>query len=191
MSDTLLNTKMLSEAGKYVFIIDTMNELHDGEIAKELGHHNFNIFRYSSYEDTKRFITYILRETPKEMYSKCAVVISNAKYLMPERLLQICMDSPSDHLLEVNLKTGEEIPVVEVPCTDGFPEPETPEDTVVISELTRETFTARKKLKDLLKTVNEARDAGIAVVIVEGLEPVLRLGNIGRCRPTRRITFKQ
>lgn len=172
MSDTLLNTKMLSEAGKYVFIIDTMNELHDDEVAEELGHHNFNILRYRSYEDVKRFITRILRETPKEMYSKCAIVISNIKYLMPERLLQICMDSPADHLLEVNLETGEEIPVVEVPCEDGFPEPEPLKDTVVISEITRETFTARKKLKDLLKTVNETRDAGIAVVIVEGLEPV-------------------
>jgi len=172
MSDTMLNAKSLHDSGKYVFIIDTMNELLDEDVEKELGDRNFHLWKFNTYEDCKRAILLLLRETPKEMRGNCAILISNVKYITTERTLQMCHEDPSEHLIEVNAETGEEIPVVEVPCNDGFPEPEPLKDTFVISEVTRELFNSRKMLKDLLKTVREARDAGMVVEIVKGLEPV-------------------
>ena len=44
MSDVIKKAKELSAANKYLYIIDTMAELDDAQLARELGHHNFCLF---------------------------------------------------------------------------------------------------------------------------------------------------
>ena len=50
MSDVIKKAKELSAANKYLYIIDTMAELDDAQLARELGHHNFCLFQTYSYE---------------------------------------------------------------------------------------------------------------------------------------------
>lgn len=163
MSDALLNAKMMHEAGKYPFIIDTMAEMTDADVTKELGDDNFSLVHFRTYEDCKRLLVHLIEETPDDMRGKCGVVINNIRYLTSARTLQIAHEGPMDNMVEIKVHD------IEVPVEDGkFPEPD---ETVQISEVIHRLFEDRKIFKDLMKTVRKAQDMGIGVVIAEGIDP--------------------
>lgn len=79
MSDVIKKAKELSAANKYLYVIDTMAEVDDAQLARELGHHNFYLFHTSSYEQCKQMMTIATREIPEELRDKCAFIINNVK----------------------------------------------------------------------------------------------------------------
>jgi hypothetical protein len=89
MSDVIKKAKELSAANKFLFIIDTMAEVDDAQLAKELGHNNFYLFHTYSFEQCKQLMVIATRDIPEEMRDKCAFIINNFKMMTTERMMQL------------------------------------------------------------------------------------------------------
>ena len=87
MSDVIKKAKELSAANKYLYIIDTMAELDDAQLARELGHHNFYLFHTYSFEQC----------------DKCAFIINNFKMMTTERMMQLA-NGAIDPTVEVEVE---------------------------------------------------------------------------------------
>lgn len=152
MSDVIKKAKELSAANKYLYVIDTMNEVDDDQLAKDLGHHNFYLFHTSFYEHCKQFMVIATREIPEELRSQCAFIINNFK-MTTERMMQ--------------LANGEIEPTVEVEVEGDVPgETETVTQSVEIQEMMK----CRKFMKDLAYTIRDICKLGIEVDVLEGID---------------------
>lgn len=150
MSDVIKKAKELSAANKYLYIIDTMAELDDAQLARELGHHKFCLLQIYSYEQCKQLMAIVTREMPEEMRDKCAFVINNLKMMTTERMMQ--------------LANGAIDPTVEVEVEGDAPgETETVSQSVEIQEMMKR----RKLMKDLAYTIRDIRKLGIEVDVLE------------------------
>lgn len=153
MSDVIKKAKELSAVKKFIYIIDTMAEVDDSQLARELGHHNFCLFHTSSYEQCKQLIVIASREIPEELRGKCAFVINNFKMMTTERMMQ--------------LANGDIDPTVEVEVEGDVPgETETVTQSVKIQEMMK----CRKLMKDLAYTIRDIRKLGIEVDVLEGID---------------------
>ncbi len=152
MSDVIKKAKELSAANKYLYVIDTMAEVDDAQLARELGHHNFYLFHTSSYEQCKQLMTIAAREIPEELRNQCAFIINNFK-MTTERMMQ--------------LTNGEIEPTVEVEVEGDAPgETETVTQSVEVQEMMK----CRKYMKDLAYTIRGIRKLGIEVDVLEGID---------------------
>lgn len=153
MSDLIKKVKELSAANKFLYIIDTMAEVDDSQLAKELGHHNFYLFHTFSYEKCKQLMVIATRDIPEEMRDKCAFIINNFKAMTTERMLQLTDDTID--------------PTVEVDVEGDVPgETETVTQSVEFQEMMK----CRKLMKDLAYTIRGIRKLGIEVDVLEGID---------------------
>lgn len=153
MSDVIKKAKELSAANKYLYIIDTMAELDDAQLARELGHHNFYLFQTYSYEQCNQLMVSAARDIPEEMRDKCAFVINHFKMMTTERMMQ--------------LANGAIDPTVEVEVEGDAPgETETVTQSVEIQEMMKR----RKLMKVLAYTIRDIRKSGIEVDVLEGID---------------------
>lgn len=153
MSDLINKAKELSAANKYLYIIDTMAEVDDAQLARELGHHNFCLFQIYSYEQCKQLMVSATRDIPEEMRDKCAFIINNFKAMTTERMMQ--------------LANGAIDPTEEVEAKGDVPgETETVTQTVEFREMAK----CRKLMKDLAYTIRDIRKNGIEVDVLEGID---------------------
>lgn len=159
MSDLIKKAKELSvankfpAANKFLYIIDTMAEVDDAQLARELGHHNFYLFHTSSYEQCKQLMVIASREIPEKLRSQCAFIINNFKMMTTERMMQ--------------LANGAIDPTVEVEVEGDVPgETETVTQSVEIQEMMK----CRKLMKDLAYTIRDIRKLGIQVDVLEGID---------------------
>lgn len=159
MSDLIKKAKELSAANKFpaankfLYIIDTMAEVDDAQLASELGHHNFYLFHTSSYEQCKQLMVIASREIPEKLRSQCAFIINNFKMMTTERMMQ--------------LANGAIDPTVEVEVEGDNPgETETVTQSVEIQEMMK----CRKLMKDLAYTIRDIRKLGIEVDVLEGID---------------------
>jgi len=153
MSDLINKAKELSAANKYLWIIDTMAEVDDAQLARELGHHNFYLFHTYYYEQCKQLMVIASREIPEELRSQCAFIINNFKMMTTERMMQ--------------LANGAIEPTVEVEVEGDVPgETETVTQSVQIQEMMK----CRKLMKDLVYTIRDIRKLGIEVDVLEGID---------------------
>jgi hypothetical protein len=153
MSDLIKKAKELSAADKFLYIIDTIAEVDDAQLARELGHHNFYLFHTYYYEQCKQLMVIATRDIPEELRGKCAFIINNIKMMSTERLIQ--------------LATGAIDPTVEVEVEGDVPgETETVTQSVQIQEMMK----CRKLMKDLLYTIRDTRKLGIEVDVLEGID---------------------
>lgn len=153
MSDLIKKAKELSAANKFLYIIDTMAEVDDAQLARELGHHNFYLFHTYYYEQCKQLMVIASREIPEDMRGKCAFIINNFKMMTTERMMQ--------------LANGAIDPTVEVEVEGDVPG-ET--ETVTQSVEFREMVKCRKLMKDLAYTIRDIRKLGIEVDVLEGID---------------------
>lgn len=138
MSDVINKAKELSAANKFLYIIDTMAEVDDAQLAKELGHHNFYLFHTYSFEQCKQLMVIATRNIPEELRGKCAVIINNFTIMTTERMMQ--------------LANGTIEPTVEVEVEGDVPgETESVTQSVEIQEMMK----CRKLMKDLAYTIRE------------------------------------
>ena len=151
MSDTIIKAKLLIADGKFPYIIDTMAELSDFDLGKELGVGKFSLLHVSTYETCKQILSNLLGGTPKEKLGECAVVISNLKTLAGERYLELSQMS--------------EQPTVEIEVPG---EPGEEPETMTISEISQEALKQCRLFKELLMEIRAARKAGLDIVVVEG-----------------------
>jgi hypothetical protein len=153
MSDVIKKAQELSAANKYMYIIDTMAEVDDAQLARELGHHNFYLFHTYSYEQCKQLMVIATRDIPEEMRDRCAFIINNIKMMTTDRLIQ--------------LAEGAIEPTVEVEIEGDVPgETETVTQSVQIQEMMK----CRKLMKDLAYTIRDTRKLGIEVDVLEGID---------------------
>lgn len=153
MSDLIKKAKELSAANKYLYIIDTMAEVDDAQLARELGHHNFYLFHTYYYEQCKQLMVIATRDIPEELRDKCAFIINNIKMMTTDRLIQ--------------LAEGAIEPTVEVEVEGDVPgETETVTQSVQIQEVMK----CRKLMKDLVYTIRDIRKLGIEVDVLEGID---------------------
>lgn len=153
MSDVIKKAKELSADNKYLYIIDTMAEVDDAQLARELGHHNFCLFHTSSYEQCKQLMVIATRDIPEELRDKCAFIINNFKMMTTDRMMQ--------------LANGAIDPTVEVEVEGDVPgETETVTQTVEF----REMMKCRKLMKDLAYIIRGIRKLGIEVDVLEGID---------------------
>ena len=153
MSDVIKKAKELSAANKYLYIIDTMAELDDAQLARELGHHNFCLLQTYSYEQCNQLMVSAARDIPEEMRDKCAFVINHFKMMTTERMMQ--------------LANGAIDPTVEVEVEGDAPgETETVTQSVEIQEMMKR----RKLMKVLAYTIRDIRKLGIEVDVLEGID---------------------
>ena len=153
MSDLINKAKELSAANKFLYIIDTMAEVDDAQLARELGHHNFYLFHTYYYEQCKQLMVIATRDIPEEMRDKCAFIINNIKMMTTDRLIQ--------------LAEGAIEPTVEVEIEGDAPgETETVTQSVQIQEMMK----CRKLMKDLVYTIRDTRKLGIEVDVLEGID---------------------
>jgi hypothetical protein len=153
MSDVIKKAKELSAAKKFIYIIDTMAEVDDAQLARELGHHNFYLFHTYYYEQCKQLMVIASREIPEELRSQCAFIINNFKMMTTERMMQ--------------LANGAIEPTVEVEVEGDVPgETETVTQSVQIQEMMK----CRKLMKDLVYTIRDIRKLGIEVDVLEGID---------------------
>ena len=153
MSDLIKKAKELSAANKYLFIIDTMAEVDDAQLARELGHHNFCLFHTYYYEQCKQLMVISTRDIPEELRDKCAFIINNIKMMTTDRLVQ--------------LAEGAIEPTVEVEVEGDVPgETEIVTQSVQIQEMMK----CRKLMKDLAYTIRDIRKLGIEVDVLEGID---------------------
>ena len=153
MSDVINKAKELSAANKFLYIIDTMAEVDDAQLARELGHHNFCLFHTYSYEQCKQLMVIATRDIPEELRDKCAFIINNFKMMTTERMMQLAI--------------GAIDPTVEVEVEGDVPgETETVTQSVEIQEMMK----CRKLMKDLAYTIRDIRKNGIEVDVLEGID---------------------
>lgn len=154
MSDLIKKAKELSAANKYLYIIDTMAEVDDAQLARELGHLNFYLFHTYSYEQCKQLLVSATRVIPEKLRYKCAFIINNFKMMTTERMMQ--------------LANGAIDPTVEGEVEGDVPgETETVTQSVEILEMMK----CRKLMKDLAYTIRDIRKLGIKVDVLEGIDP--------------------
>lgn len=153
MSDVIKKAKELSAANKYLYIIDTMAEVDDAQVARELGHHNFYLFQTNSYEQCMQLMTTATRNIPEERRGQCAFIINNIKMMTTERMMQ--------------LANGAIDPTVEVEVECDVPgETETVVQHVEIQEMMK----CRKLMKQLVYTIRDIRNLGFEVDVLEGID---------------------
>ena len=153
MSDLIKKAKELSAANKFLYIIDTMAEVDDAQLARELGHHNFVLFHTYYYEQCKQLMVIAARDIPEDMRGKCAFIISNFRVMTTERMMQ--------------LANGAIDPTVEFEVEGDAPgETETVTQSVEIQEMVK----CRKLMKDLAYTIRDIRKNGIEVDVLEGID---------------------
>lgn len=153
MLELIKKAKELSAANKYLYIIDTMAEVDDAQLARELGHHNFYLFHTYYYEQCKQLMVIAARDISEEMRDKCAFIINNIKMMTTDRLIQ--------------LAEGAIEPTVEVEIEGDVPgETETVTQSVQIQEMMK----CRKLMKDLVYTIRDIRKLGIEVDVLEGID---------------------
>lgn len=153
MSDVINKAKELSATNKFLYIIDTMAEVDDSQLAKELGHHNFYLFHIYSFEQCKQLMVIATRNIPEELRGKCAFIINNLKMMATERMMQ--------------LANGAIDPTVEVEVEGDVPgETETVTQSVEVQEMMK----CRKLMKDLAYTIRDIRKLGIEVDVLEGID---------------------
>jgi hypothetical protein len=153
MSDVIKKAKELSAPNKYLYIIDTMAEVDDAQLAEELGHHNFYLFHTYSYEQCKQLMVIATRNIPEGLRSQCAFIINNFKMMTTERMMQ--------------LAHGAIDPTVEVKVEGDVPgETETVTQSIEIQEMMK----CRKLMKDLVYTIRDIRNLGIEVDVLEGID---------------------
>ena len=151
MSATLEKVKELSKSGKYPVIIDTMGELCESDVARELGHNDFYLYHVYTYETCKRIIFMGVRGIPEKLRPSSAYVISNFRYLTSDRVLAIANGLDPE---PVKVAVPGELP--------GQTE------VITVSEEIPDMFECMKLRKDLLDMISEARKVGIEVYIMEG-----------------------
>ena len=153
MSDLIKKAKELSADNKYLYIIDTMAEVDDAQLAKELGHHNFYLFHTYYYVQCKQLMVIATRDIPEELRDKCAFIINNFKMMTTERMMQ--------------LASGDIEPTEEAEVEGDAPGES---ETVTRSVEIREMMQCRKLMKDLAYTIRDIRKLGIEVDVLEGID---------------------
>lgn len=67
--DTLETIKLNAKTGRFLFILDTINELTDAEIREAIGD-NFRLLRVSLIDEAKQIIAHLNKEVTDELVSR-------------------------------------------------------------------------------------------------------------------------
>ena len=153
MSDVIKKAKELSAANKLFYIIDTMAEVDDAQLASELGHHNFYLFHTYSYEQCKQLMVIATRNIPEELRRKCAFIINNFKMMTTERMMQLANGAID-------------------PTVEGEVEGDVPGETEIVTQSVeiQEMMKCRKQMKELAYTIRDIRKLGLEVDVLEGID---------------------
>lgn len=151
MSNILNKAMELAGEGKFVYILDTQNELHPDDVDKAIGHGKYTLMHMSTFEQVKYLLHQLVKGIPAVYRCTGAVVIGYLDCLVSEWTLQ-------------TIQTGS-MPTAEVELPPEEPG-ESPE-TVEVSAEMDETVLRRKKLADLRSKIAEVRNSGLQVEVIE------------------------
>jgi hypothetical protein len=154
MSNVLEKVKELVNNGKYVFLVDTMNEI-DGKdlVTNSISQDQVSIFRFATYEECKLFLFKVNQEVPSDRRPDMAIVINNIAALISEKQKSIMDELRQIEANPLSHNQGK----LEIDATRN---------------LRRENlFMSRKKFRELVFAIKEIQNAGIEIHVVEGMEP--------------------
>lgn len=85
---TIETIKMNAATGKYLYIIDTMNEIQDSQVADAIGNHEFYLVHIHTIEGCKTFITQLDINIDDKHANDCCIIINRPDMLVSTKSME-------------------------------------------------------------------------------------------------------